>query len=898
MMFLRWPGLLAAVAAGTLLFTLAACASFLYVSAVAGEIVREQIAGPSVTRYGAGMSYRSTNVEFTKRAPGSDDLLFETRGDAFADRAGDSHLLGHTLMGMSGPVVSVSVSGDRSEVRPGRLFARTDALSNVTILAGSEGDGVWVADLIAGGLDLSVGDSITLHHEGRAAEVPVDGIYRGLYAEPRSSHAGYWLAWVDQIHKQDPTCDECPIPAPFVIADQEQAVAITKQLGEDSATFGWDAPAARRDLSMDDARDLASFVDEFGTVIQSPHSELGRLFDCCGRQFRGQSRFPESLTSFTSSIAEVVSQANDRIAIVESPVRLLLVTGLLVACGVLGAGGAFAMARRRAETIFMYVRGMSPIQVAGKAALESFLPCALGALAGLVLALWLVETFGPPGAVAESARRGAFVSAVVAVPVSVLLIGVVAALWFSRGRTHSPAHRARWRLPVELVLVVAAFFLLQQLQSEGAFVETEVGATARPTAGLLLFPVIFIAGLGTLGGRAVTGSLQLLRSRSARWPTWLYLALHRLASAPVLTILLVSTTTLCIGIFMNAQAVIQSLDDTVEAKAKLFVGSDVQANVNPEFSLPRSFPMPITKVTRLSRAGTFEPEGATYDLLAVDPATLSSAAYWNETFANLPFEAIAARLAGTRGDRVPAVVVAEDPVAQRLEVSVAGEIIPIEVVARADAFPGMTSTRPLVVMREKVFESRFGFSNPLRTANATTELWVRGEAGKALDALAALEPAPYILLTVNDVKDAPSIEAVLNTFGVLNVLAIAAAVLVLVVLLMYVQARQRGQIVAYGLSRHMGLRHEEYRRSLGVEIAIVLVVACALGAILAMVSARLVSPQLDPLASIPPDPLFTAPWILIPAILITALVVAWLGAMITSRRIRRAELGQAVRVEE
>jgi putative ABC transport system permease protein len=244
------------------------------------------------------------------------------------------------------------------------------------------------------------------------------------------------------------------------------------------------------------------------------------------------------------------------------------------------------------------------------------------------------------------------------------------------------------------------------------------------------------------------------------------------------------------------------------------------------------------------------------------------------------------------------VVAAEGTLAAGTNVNISGEVMPVEVVARADAFPGMISRRPLVVMPAQIFESLFGLSNPLAVGNATAELWVKGDSKAAIAALSALEPAPYLFLTADDVKDAPSIDAVVSTFGVLNVLAIAAAVLVIIVLLMYVQARGRAQVVAYGLSRHMGLKHAGYRRSLTGEIAIILILSSALGSVLALVSARLISSELDPLATIPPDPLFAAPWILIPFIFATALIVSWLGGLITSRQLRRAELGQAVRVEE
>ena len=58
----------------------------------------------------------------------------------------------------------------------GRLFAGTDALDHVRIVAGTDGDGVWLPDSVAGTLKVQPGDTIELRNGPDRVEVGVDGI--------------------------------------------------------------------------------------------------------------------------------------------------------------------------------------------------------------------------------------------------------------------------------------------------------------------------------------------------------------------------------------------------------------------------------------------------------------------------------------------------------------------------------------------------------------------------------------------------------------------------------------------------------------------------------------------------------------------------------------------------
>jgi putative ABC transport system permease protein len=421
----------------------------------------------------------------------------------------------------------------------------------------------------------------------------------------------------------------------------------------------------------------------------------------------------------------------------------------------------------------------------------------------------------------------------------------------------------------------------------------------RPSLYILMFPILFIAGFGTVAARVFAVAIAAVRARSGGFSPASYLAVHRLAGAPLLTLPLVAASALSLGVFVQAQTMVGSLRATVDAKAKVYVGSDVQGRIGHETPSPERFAMPITRVTRLLDAGDLA-TGSAFDLLAIDPESFAAAAYWNDGFAGSPLPDIVRRVAAPRGDAVAAVV-ARDGVPDATTVLIGGVRVPIEVVGRADAFPGMSSLRPLLVVDAGALVAAFaaaGHANPLDAPDASTELWVKGEAHRAEAALARVEYPPYLVLTADEVKDIPAIGAVIDTFLVLNTLGIAAALFVIGGILMYLQARQRSQVVSYGLSLRMGMSHESHRRSLALELGAMLCSSYGVGAALAIVAALLVVPLLDPLSSIPPGPLFVAPRISIAAAFAALVGIAWFGAWFTNLRARSMDLGEVMRLAD
>jgi putative ABC transport system permease protein len=877
---------LLSLAFGALLLALAVSAYPLFISAETNHLVNAEIARPTVTRYGAGVLYQVRDEHLPYRIGEGETLPPDQLGERFSARMWDP-LLGPTIASVLGPEMSAAPADGSTDATSVRLFAGTGALDQVRVLARAGGSGVWIADLTAEALKVRPGDVISVRYgEEGPVQLRVAGIYRALVLQPRT---GFWQAWASSIY---PTCSDCPVPLPFVLVDEESLAGLFKELGVRSATYSWQAPLrVGGPLTLDQARSLARFEGAFKGDAHHPISD----FRCCGSFAVGSHQLT---TSISAAMPFVVSEIEGRVAGLQGPGRVLEAAAVLVAVSVIAVAGAFAIAARRVEALLQFSRGTRAVTMAAKACLESIVPSALGAAAGVGVGFLMVRAIYPRQPIALTASHEAFRGAGLAALISVALLGLVSGIAFVR---NSDLHRARFvafaRAPWELALLAFALYALRRLQTGGAFTQVSLHAR-RPSVYLLLFPVFSMAGFGMVGARLFGAAIRWLRNRSGQLASWLYLAIHRLAGRPRLTLLLVSASALSLGIFVETQTVVGSLQTTVDAKAGLFVGSDVEGRVLYETPLPNRFPLPITRVTRVPYAGVTVPGRGDFDLLAVDPATLSSAAYWNSGLSDLGFGELAHRLGSLAGDRVPIVVTGEEaPVPTSVEI--AGRDVPVRVVARARAFPGMSSLRPLVVVDADALVSAFAeLPNPLKSAGASTEFWVKGDTQRAVMALDALRYPPYFILTAKEVKDIPEIAIVIRTLLVLNGLGLVAGLLVIVGMLMYLQARQRSQVVSYGLSLRMGMSPSSHSRSIVFELGAMLSASYAIGLVAALGAGLLIVHLLDPLATIPPSPLFVPPLGLLAPTLLALLLVSWLGGWLTNWRARAIDLGEVMRLAE
>jgi putative ABC transport system permease protein len=117
----------------------------------------------------------------------------------------------------------------------------------------------------------------------------------------------------------------------------------------------------------------------------------------------------------------------------------------------------------------------------------------------------------------------------------------------------------------------------------------------------------------------------------------------------------------------------------------------------------------------------------------------------------------------------------------------------------------------------------------------------------ALAALRRVGLAPETVTTAADVMRTPAFLAVSWTFRLLSALGALAGAVALVGLVLYGQPRQRDRVVAYALTRRMGLSRGAHRRSVLWELVGLLLFALVLGAGLAVVASLAVYRRLDPL---------------------------------------------------
>ena len=328
----------------------------------------------------------------------------------------------------------------------------------------------------------------------------------------------------------------------------------------------------------------------------------------------------------------------------------------------------------------------------------------------------------------------------------------------------------------------------------------------RPASAAFLFPLLLALGVAIVAARILAVALMRRRGGDASRVSAWYLAVRRLASSSRLATLFLVAASLALAVFVASQAMVSSLRTTVDAKAKVFVGSDVRLEIGPDTQVPPDLGYPATIATRSRQMGRFTDTDKQFDMIAIDPATFVSAAYWNDAFSDRSeaelMDLLERRIGrpAPRGDGEPAGADpdrAGDPAADRADrgrrrgLERSGDLV-----------------RPPVFMvsEERLRDAFAGLRDPLNEAQTTREMWIRGPSDEVLAAASAAGVESYLTITADEVSDIPFIKAAIDTFLVLDVLGVVALILVLVVAIVYLQARQRSRIVSMALSERMGLQ--------------------------------------------------------------------------------------------
>ena len=882
---LRYPALFAALAGGFFLLALAIASNPFFVSAAGSAALETEIA--DATEYGAGATLSTSARLYEVTEPEGEPRLTYPSRDALLRRelGGVPHLAQpvFTLMTPEVAAAGADTPGNQIDIR---LLARTDSLSHIRKLAQTSPRGVWIPDTTAAELGVEGGDTLLLGFATarRTARIRIAGLYRPLRLEPLTP---YWRSLAAEIRARPP---DYRLPPPLLISDTRTVTSLMTRVGLETALFRWEFPLSESSLTVPEATSLTGTFKRFQVSLNTPRSDLNNAFDCIGICSSFGAEY-----EFSSLLPLAVSASEDTTAAVDAPVDLLANASSLVGFGLIAGAGLFVIARRRQEIDLLRARGLGSSTAGTRTFFEALLPAALGSFAGLFVAYGLVETVGPGGRVDPAQLQNAAVAVSVRAPIALLLLALVAGVSARRSRGHATRRFRLARVPWELPVLVGAALLAARLLDTGALAGGE-DDVQRPSAYLLLFPLVFTAGAAGLGARVLGRLAALWRDRATRTQSRAgYMAAHRLAGNRRLVAALVTASAVAFATFIYAETIVASYRETVRARSLLSVGSDVRGTISFDRETPAPFPFPITKASRLTAEGRLS-SGLTVDLIAVESRSFASAAFWDDRYADRPLGSLMEAL-GEGGREVPVLLVG-DVDFDRDVVEVRGVSIPVRAVGETRAFPGVATSRPILVadgQRVARLLAQQGDANPFDGPSAVTELWVKGETGAAARALEASSARPFPLLTAEEVRDTPGVTAFTRAFALLEALGLAAGLLVLVVIVLYLQARQRARIVSHHLSLRMGLTRSRHLAALWLELAVMLTVSVALGSALALIAARLVLTQVEPLASLTPLPLFEVPVRIIVVTVLASLVVAAAAAALLDRASRRAHLAEVLR---
>jgi hypothetical protein len=882
------PAILACVAVGALLVALAAGLGPLFTTASGSTALKSKLA--EITPLSAGIEIaQATELTDFSTGPGSAGGLAR-RERNFRHAFGAIPFLGDQIVTqLTGPlqVEAVGTAAAQTGTVRVRLMSRTGVLGHTRRLAGAEGPGIWIADSVATQLGLHPGDQLRLMSQRglqpRTAKVRVDAVYQALWTQQESP---YWINFTHDIYPQN--LDATPPPA-FAFADERQLIALYQRLGGGDIEYRWEFPVDERGITLPDARGLERRFAAIQRDLRQPRSALGRSLGCEPAAADGLACY------FSSSLSAAVTLADQNIDAVSPPVTLLAIVGTIVAIGIVASAGLFLVARRRGEARLLFARGEPASSYMARTALEAALPTLLGGVAGFGLAVGLVRLFEPNGSLDSATFVDGVTASATRVAAGLAVMAAFAGFGFLSQFESGMGH-ARWltRVPWELAVGGLAAYFWIRLHG-GGLVEGSGGQIPHPSLAAYVFPLLLAGSVASIVARLFRAALRRIGSRGTSVPG-LYLAVRRLRAARGLVAALLVGCAVALGAFFYARALVASLDHGLAVKALVANGSDAQGRIRYSDRLPTRFPFPLTKVSiDYSGAAVGSEIGPEVGLMAIDPTTLPLATEWDPSFGPPP-ETLARSLSPS-GTKLPVIVAGGSISGSSL--SILGATIPIDVVASVRAFPGLTGHRPLVITSYAALDraaDRAGIAEPLDAPSASTLVWAKGPPQAAARALQDSKLRPYYIQTIEEFLHDPDIAAETRTFSFLGALGIGAGLFTVIGVLLYLQARQRREVISAALLQRMGLRARTRIFALEIELGAVFLLALVVAAGTSLVAANAVISKIDPLEQFPPAPEFRSPWSLIGIAAGALVAVAVAGAVVASRSAARANVAEAMRL--
>jgi putative ABC transport system permease protein len=223
--------------------------------------------------------------------------------------------------------------------------------------------------------------------------------------------------------------------------------------------------------------------------------------------------------------------------------------------------------------------------------------------------------------------------------------------------------------------------------------------------------------------------------------------------------------------------------------------------------------------------------------------------------------------------------------------------LPVQVVGRAEAFPGQASRVPLLVVPWDAAGTALQAADrdPLQVFDR--QVWAPGEPAPLL---AALTAAGYAyddggITTAGAFAAQPEVQAQTWSLAYLRAVALAAGLLGLLGIAMHALAQHRRRTVAALLLARMGLPRGSARTATALELGLLTGLGAAVAAAVALPVSALVVRLLDPAPTLLPGALVVVPWSSVAAVLGGLLVVTAGATLLATRSARTAPAGEVLR---
>jgi putative ABC transport system permease protein len=792
---------------------------------------------------------------------------------AIARASSQTTTLGQPILTRPTPPVQIVTTGADTRKLLVRFLHRTGYEDNVEVLEQSDPGGLWITDRGADYLGLMAGDDIEIvDGRGNLVTIPVGTVYRDLNETPRTD---YWCPVQDYFIPGPPHGD---LPPALVLIDANLFRELFPNL--ESPPYGgvWEFPVERADLTTQTA---AAAIQQ----MEQMESDINQSLT---------SGFPRVVTIRTD-LPFIVRRSAALGEVLRSSVVPIAAVAVVSALGLLAAAGSYWVDRRRTEVVLLITKGIGPGAIALKAAVEMAGAVVIGTVLGWLLALAAGPAVGPSPLIDSSTRWQTLIYAIVAGGVGLVAVGIIVGV---RSARILDLKRRRWttsfRIPALLGFAAAAGLAWFSLRN-GAITVAQGDQAGRVGPLVLAFPLFLFGAAILLAAEVLARMIGRERPvRQSRSPA-LFLASRRIASSPMMALVLIAAAALPVATLVYAANLSRSSSSTIEAKAASFIGSDLAVAMASDRPMPVSLAGSATQVTRYERVLVGDQE---VDIIGVDPTTFRDGAYWHDSFAEASLEEILSLLESPDPDGSLTVVVANGSIiGSMVESGRWDEVeIPVRVAATIDSFPGMRGSRPLLIADNAALSNWTTLENDGRLPGFRDWVYVRDTTEP--DAVGAFRDEGVTFAWINstdDVLDQLKYAVIIWTFDFVEIIAVLAALIVVAGVFLYGDARQRARNLSYALARRMGLSRRSHFVAAFLELLVLLSLGLAVGAVSAIAASALVYGGIDPVPTTPPAPRLILAFDVVAAAAVATLAVAAAGALLSQRIADGADTSELLR---